>query len=143
MGKPGDYRKLSRTELLGLLIEETERNEQLERDLTEAHERLSSREVDIKEAGSLAEAVLRLNGVFKAASDACAQYEDNIKRLNEKQSAINSEREAKSIERAQKIIEEANTRAKRIEQAVIARCIKIVELACGDGSAFKDKSTKL
>lgn len=143
MGKPGDYKKLSRAELLELLIEETERNERLEKDLAEARERLSSREVEINEAGSLAEAVLRLNGVFKAASEACAQYEDNIKRLNDKQTAINSEREAKSIMQAQKIIEDAEASAKRIEQTATERCIRIVELACGDVSAFRDKICEL
>ena len=143
MGKRDDYRKLRRVELLELLVAETERSEQLEAELKEAREQLSSREISVKEAGSLAEAVLKLNGVFDAAVSSCAQYEESIKELNKKQLEINSEREYASILKATEIVEEAKARAARIESDVISRCEKIVELACVDVSDFREKISKL
>lgn len=41
-----------------------------------------SRKIQIEEAGSLAEAVLRLNGVFETAQKAADQYIYNLQRMN-------------------------------------------------------------
>ena len=143
MGKRDNYRKLRRVELLELLVAETERNEQLEAELKASREQLSAREINITEAGSLAEAVLRLNGVFDAAVSSCVQYEENIKRLNAKQLEINSEREAESIRRATEIVEKATARAVRIEKEVISRCERIVELASIDVADFRERISSL
>lgn len=61
------YRKLSRTELIELLIEESEKNERLQAQLDAAREALSSRELRVENAGSIAEAALAVNRVFEAA----------------------------------------------------------------------------
>lgn len=42
----------------------------------------ASREIELEEAGSIAEAALRLNGVFEAAQRAAEQYLMNVKRVN-------------------------------------------------------------
>ena len=143
MDKRNDYRKLRRYELLELLLAETERNEQLEAELAEARRQLSSREINIAESGSLAEAVLRLNGMFDAAISSCVQYEENIKRLNDRQLEINSEREEASIRRAAQIVESATERAARIEKEVIERCERIVDLACAEVDSFRERMKEL
>lgn len=43
----------------------------------------SSRRIELAEAGSIAEAALRLNGVFEAAQQAADQYLENLRRLSE------------------------------------------------------------
>lgn len=43
----------------------------------------TSRRIELEEAGSIAEASLRLNGVFEAAQKAADQYLENLRRLCE------------------------------------------------------------
>ena len=69
-----EMRKLTRTELLEMLLAEARRARDLETRLADAEEKLARRQLDIQEAGSLAEACLKLNGVFEAAQAACRQY---------------------------------------------------------------------
>jgi hypothetical protein len=75
--------RLGRRELLELLIEQSKQMEQLQEELDETKAQLASRKVDISECGSLAEAALKLSGVFEAAEEAAAIYLQNIKRQSE------------------------------------------------------------
>lgn len=74
-------RKLSRKDLLRLLISQMEENEQLKAQLAQAQEQLASREVVKEKAGSLAEASVLLSGVLEAAEEASLVYLENIKRM--------------------------------------------------------------
>ena len=76
-----ELRKLSRAELLELLLEESRENERLRAQLQEMNEKLADRAIRIERAGSIAEAALQLNGVFQAAEEAAAQYLENVRRL--------------------------------------------------------------
>ena len=83
-----ELRKLRRMDLLELLIEERKENERLKREseqlkqeLQKAKKQLQSKRIAIKEAGSIAEASLRLSGVFEAAQDAANVYLANVKKL--------------------------------------------------------------
>ncbi|WP_373216763.1 DNA repair protein [Ruminococcus sp. 5_1_39BFAA] len=78
-----ELRKLSRADLLELLLAESRENEMLRAQLKEAQEKLASREIELQNAGSIAEAALRLNGVFEAAEQAAQQYLENIRRISE------------------------------------------------------------
>ena len=77
-----ELKKLNRKQLLELLLVQTARADKLEQKLLRMEERLASRTIAEVEAGSIAEAALRLNGVFEAADAAAAQYLENIKRLS-------------------------------------------------------------
>ena len=123
-----EYKRLSRKELLELLIEESEKSEELERQLQVACDELASKDLKIQESGSIAEAALALNGVFEAAQAACAQYLENIKRQNAIQDKQNAEREAKSREQAERIVREANQKARSIEEKARVRCEKLIAL---------------
>lgn len=81
-----ELRKLSRADLLELLLEETKENEKLRIQLEQAQEQLADRRILIENAGSIAEAALQLNGVFQAAEEAAAQYLENVRRLSGEQS---------------------------------------------------------
>ena len=80
-----ELRKLSRMELLELLLAESRENERLRARLKSAEEKLDSRVIDIENSGSLAEAALRLNHVFEAADKAARQYVENVRRMAEEQ----------------------------------------------------------
>ena len=67
-----------RSELLALLIEQMRENDRL-RDRIEALEgQLEDRRIAIEKSGSLAEAALKLNGIFEAADKAVQDYLYNI-----------------------------------------------------------------
>lgn len=75
-----ELRRLSRAELLEMLLAQTEENRQLKKELQEAEEALENRRIAIEESGTMAEAALRLNGVFEAADRAVQQYLENKER---------------------------------------------------------------
>ncbi len=79
-----ELRRLSRSELLEMLIAQMQENEKLKQSLEEANAALSNRRIVIEQAGTMAEAALRLNGVFEAADEAARQYLENIYCISEK-----------------------------------------------------------
>lgn len=81
-----ELHRLKRSELLELMLEQSREIEMLKKKLKRAEAKLQSREIMIEEAGSIAEAALKLNGVFQAAERAAEQYLENIRRLAEEQS---------------------------------------------------------
>jgi len=76
-----ELKKLSRAELLELLLEQVEENEKLRQKNEELEKKLEDRVIKITEAGSIAEAALKLNNVFEAAEAAAKQYLDSLKEL--------------------------------------------------------------
>ena len=97
-----ELKKLNRVELLELLIEQTERNEELERKLAEAEQEIKNQSLNVKEVGTLAEACLKINHVFEAADAAAKQYLANIKVYDDKKKEMlaETERRCAEIERA-------------------------------------------
>lgn len=71
-----------------MLIAQTRRTETLEKKLAEAERQLQDRNLTISEAGSLADAVIKLNGVMEAAQNAAQQYLDNAKRMEQEAQII-------------------------------------------------------
>lgn len=80
-----DLRKLSRGELMELLLAQGKEIQVLKERLDKAEKALENREIQLRASGTLAEAALRLNGVFEAADKACQQYMENVQRLAREQ----------------------------------------------------------
>lgn len=89
-------RKLSRKDLLRLLVEQMEENDRLREELAAAQEELASRKIVIEKAGSLAEASVLLAGVLEAAEEASTVYIQNIKRMEAELRERVDERDARS-----------------------------------------------
>lgn len=106
-----EMRKLNRTDLLELLLKQTRELERVEKELEEANRKLTQREISIDEAGSIAEASLKLNGVFTAAENACAQYIENIKNLSGRQEALCEQMEKETQEKCEKMLADAKYQA--------------------------------
>ena len=77
-----DLKKLSRKELLELLIEQVEENQKLKADIHMAMKELERRDLIISNAGSLAQASLEIFEVFERADQAAKLYLENIKKMN-------------------------------------------------------------
>ena len=76
-----ELKRLSRSELLELLLEQTREREQLEMELEEARRKLADRQLQLEKAGDIAQAALAVNGVMEAAQAAARQYLENIERM--------------------------------------------------------------
>ena len=76
-----DLKRMTRTELLEVLLTQSRRIKELEEELEEAKAKLEDRDIRMSKVGSLSEAALELSGVFKAADDAAHLYLYNVKRL--------------------------------------------------------------
>lgn len=109
-----ELRRLSRSELLEMLIAQTEENSQLKIRLEQAEAQLRDRKIAINNAGSLAEAALSLNGVFQAAEAAAQQYLENIQRISSQQDAISCAIKEQSAKEAAQIRQEAEAYSQKV-----------------------------
>lgn len=104
-----ELKKLSRTDLLRMLIAQSRQLNELQEKYDQALSQLSRRELVMERSGSIAEAALQLNGVFEAAQEACRQYTDSIAlytRQCERMEAESRRRAEEMIADAQKQSEE-------------------------------------
>lgn len=85
-----EMKRLSRADLLELLIDQSEELNELRARLDAAETALKNREIAISKSGTMAEAALLLNGVFEAAQAACDQYLENIRMQAGQGSAVPS-----------------------------------------------------
>lgn len=69
--------KLTRADLLELLIYQMKENERLKKELNEAKKKLDERKIAIETSGSIAEAALKISGIFEAAQRAVDLYKES------------------------------------------------------------------
>ena len=83
---PNPLRKLSKLQLLELLAQQERELQALRQELAEKEEALQNRVLQMEEAGSIAEAALRLNDVFEAAQRAADPYLESLRNRTEQPS---------------------------------------------------------
>ena len=137
-----EIRRLTRAELLEMLIRQSQELQRTQKELKAAREALRSRQIALDEAGSIAEASLRLNGVFEAAQNACKQYMENIEALSKRQEAVGAQREQESREKAEGILKAAQEEADRKMQETEARCAEMLRKAEQDSNAYWEKVSR-
>ena len=87
-----ELKKMSRAELLELLIDQMEENERLRLKLDKAISLLKDRQIKLQKAGSIAKAALELNRVFEAADAAARQYVESVCRLADEKAELSEEK---------------------------------------------------
>lgn len=103
-----ELKRLSRTELLELLLAQTKETERLQKKLEKAEILLSDRYLQVQKAGDLAHAVLEINGVMDSAQAAAQQYLDNIRRM-----------EHETKQRCEKMLADARKEAEQLRWEVL------------------------
>lgn len=73
-----ELQKLSRTELLELLLVQSRELDKKNQELESLQAQLQTRQIALSQSGNIAEAALRLNGIFEAAQAAADQYLENV-----------------------------------------------------------------
>ena len=113
-----ELRRLSRADLLEMLIAQSEELQSVKQRLAKAEAALASRVIEINNAGSIAEAALQLNGVFEAAQAACEQYVENVRLLSQRSELICRQMVKESREQAQQLLEETRRKCADMERQV-------------------------
>lgn len=80
-----DLKKLSRAELLQLLLDAAKENDRLREEIESLKSQLDNRRIAIEESGTLAEAALKLSGIFAAADEAAKLYLDALAAVAEEE----------------------------------------------------------
>ena len=103
-----------------MLIAQSKKLSRVEDELSAAQKELERRKIAITTSGSLAEAALKLNGIFEAADQAAAQYLDSLREQESNAERIIAEAEAQAHEiinaaevQRQAILADADKEAKR------------------------------
>ena len=122
-----ELRRLSRTDLLELLLAQRKENEQLRCILDETQAQLADRTIKIDNAGSIAEASLQLSGIFTAAQDSCQYYMENIKLLSERQSTVCRQMEEETKEKCDRMVAEAEVKAQQCWENCSVKIRQLVE----------------
>ncbi|MBQ1270025.1 MAG: hypothetical protein IIW34_08035 [Clostridia bacterium] len=102
-----ELKKLGRGDLLELLLTQGKENEELRFKLKAAEDKLASREVAVREAGSLAEAVAMINGLMESAQKTADYYLDNIKMRAESHESLIAKLESESMQKADTLVKDA------------------------------------
>lgn len=106
-----ELRRLTRSDLLEMLLSLSKENEKLKMQLEQANKQLEDRQIAIEKSGSLAEAALHLNGMFEAAQAACEQYIQNMRLRCERQDQICSQMERITQEKCNQLLARAKNEA--------------------------------
>ena len=134
-----ELKRLSRADLLEILIDQSLELEKLKRKLEETENALWDKQLKIDRAGSIAEASLQLNGVFEAIEAAGKQYLDNIQTLSERQEKVCAQMEEESMKRASQLLEEAQKRSTALEEETKVECAEMVEKAKAESQRCWDE----
>jgi hypothetical protein len=91
-----NLKRLSKVELIEMLIAQSKRVEELEAMVADLNVRIENRALMVEQAGNLATACIQVNEVLQSAQAAADQYMENIRLLCDKKKA-EAEFEAVSI----------------------------------------------
>ena len=81
-----NLKKLNRRELLELLLQARQENERLQQEIEQLRAENGEQTLQVEEIGSIAEASLKLSGVFEAAQRAADLYLENVRLTCQEQS---------------------------------------------------------
>ena len=76
-----DLHKLGKTELLQIIYEQEKQITTLKSEIENLNKKIDDRTIDLKEAGSIAEASLKINKIFEEAQKAADEYLNSVKKL--------------------------------------------------------------
>ena len=109
-----ELRKLRRDDLLQILINQQKQIDDLNAQLEQGKQALANRDLAIQESGSLAEAALKMNGVFESAQKAADEYMQQMRKRADELVAEAEKRSEEAGKQAENVLRNARTEAERI-----------------------------
>lgn len=138
-----EVKRLSKYEMQEIILAQDKEIEELKNLLDIKEKLLEDRTIRLLESGSIAEAALKLNGIFEAADAAVKNYVESIEALRVRQEEICAKREEESVRKAEEIIADATQKkdqmtiqCKELEEQTKRQCELLLE-------RFEDQCTNL
>ncbi len=131
-----DYKKLSRRELEDRVAAQEKEINELKNALEAASAQLQSRAIDIEETGSLAEASVRISGVFEAAQNAAERFLENIRLRQEETDRACEERDSESREKAIELLESTEAKCRALEEETKQKCAEMAEAVKQEADSY-------
>lgn len=103
-----DLKKLSRLDLLELLFEQSKEIDNLKAELEETKNQLNQKEIMISDAGSIADAVLKLNDIFSIAQETANQYVNSVKKVYQNNNVVETRIKKETNEYVFSLIDDTN-----------------------------------
>ena len=116
-----ELQKLTRQDLLELLLDAEKENESLRAEVAALRAEAEDKRLVLGKVGSIAEASLLVNGVFSAAQAAADQYVLNVKRVCEEKAAY--------VRQADDIVKKAQAEAEQMREETKKVCKRMVQQA--------------
>lgn len=88
-----ELKRLSRKELLEMLLEQSRLLDSRQAEIDRLKAELENKNILLENAGSIAEAALKISGVFEAAQRAADIYLESVKQTRESESHVDEDTE--------------------------------------------------
>ena len=141
-----ELRKLRRSELLQLLLDQVQENEQLKSQLKAMMTQMNQQRITCEQAGSIAEAALALSNIFQDADQVAQKYLKEVEVLTARQQQELREQAELAREQADKLVSDALAAAAAVREEADA-CLaeakangqKLLENTRAEADAYWDK----
>lgn len=97
-----EFRKLRRSELIEIIYEYQRREKEMQTEINDLRDQLDARDLKISEAGSIAEAVIRLNELFETAQKTADDYIDQVRKKCAAALAASEQAQQRSVHNVRK-----------------------------------------
>ena len=121
-----EFKRLSRAQLIEIIYRLQLKEEELSAQNQQLKEALAEKRLRMDRVGNLAEAVLEINNVMKAAQDAAAQYIDEIRQMR---SEMEEERRKVMEQARQEAAQQYAEDSRRLREEVEAQRQQVLEQA--------------
>lgn len=122
-----DFSKLKRNKLLELMLEFSKENEELREENNELKRQLEDKYMNLSEAGSIAEAAIRVSGVFETAQQAAERYLENIQKLCEEQERICQNKYLAVIEECKQKEEDTRIKCEKMLEDTASQRLELIK----------------
>ena len=112
-----EFKRLRRSDLIEILYEYQQREKALQEEIAALRAALADRELKIRDAGTLAEAVVRLNGLFEAAQKTADDYVEQVRLKTERERKAAAEAAAEQSRQTGERTQSAGRNGKRAKKA--------------------------
>lgn len=136
-----EMKKLSRADLLELLIAQTKETDRLRARLNEAEKQLEDRRITIENCGSIAEASLQLSGIFEVAQSAADEYLENVKAYGGDFDKIVARREQELVTKANRMLADAERKCKQAEAEAKKKCDDMLRIARKEADSYWERTS--
>lgn len=140
--KEKDLKKLSRADLLELLVAQTKENERLTNLLMRANEELNKRQLVLNDSGSIAEAALRLSGIFDIAQAAADQYLESVRLKTQKEEEVYASQRQNCAQDCEKLIRQTEEKCLSMEEETRLRCSAVLASVKQDLQNYCEQASK-